>query len=339
MRITLLALLAILTLSVTLACGSSLEGEMPVPEGVVCVRAEPVEGSPSEPNLSASRDGTAVRLDWVPAPGPKPTHYKVYHKAKSGSEWPGCLLLLAESLTETTYTHRDQVKPVPDFPWAVRVKGRTSDSLTIGWALPFSQESYAVTYAVSACNNTGCSDAFSWTGRAGIPHEIQYFALRRSSQEDQAASGEATMEISVGGQHYGQHDDVGLEPSTVYSYELRACNEVGCSPPAQTAGLTEAAGPVTIPPAPGIRGQKIDVSGGTDNAKVTWDKVDGATYYLVYQSGSGNETLDAEVSAPQTGYHDGSPNSSWFAFYTTTYRVKACNKAGCSAFSESVTLE
>jgi len=143
------------------------------------------------------------------------------------------------------------------------------------------------------------------------------------------------MEIPAG----GKHRDVGLLPSTVYSYTLQACNEVGCSPPAQTAGLTESDGPVAIPSAPSIRGQKIDVSGGTDEAKVTWDKVDGATYYQVYQSDSGNETLDAEVSAPQTGYHDGSPNSSWFAFYTTTYRVKACNKAGCSAFSESVTLE
>ena len=307
----------------------------PMPEGLVCDRAGPVQGSPSEPAVSSSWEGAVVRFNWAPSPGPRPTHYNIYYEVQSRGGWYGCMYPLAGNVTETTFTLQDQVKPVPYTPWGVRVTGRTSESLTIEWEPPISQESYDITYTVSACNSAGCSDAFSPRARAGIPHDIQHFALRRSSQEDQSASGEATMEIPVG----GKHRDVGLLPSTVYSYALQACNEVGCSPPTQTAGLTEADGPVAIPSAPSIRGQKIDVSGGTDEAKVTWDKVDGATYYQVYQSDSGNETLDAEVSAPQTGYHDGSPNSSWFAFYTTTYRVKACNKAGCSAFSESVTLE
>ena len=252
----------------------------------------------------------------------------------SDIEWYGCLHTLAENVTETTYAHYDQVKPVPDFPVFVRVTGRTSDSLTIEWRPPLYQESYEVTYAVSACNSAGCSDVFS-SWRTGVPYDIQRFALRRSSQEDPAASGEATVETPIG----GEYRDVGLMPSTVYSYELRACNEVGCSPPTQAAGLTEAADPVAIPSAPSIRGEKVNVTMGTDNAKVIWDKVDGATYYLVYQSDRSNEKLDAEVSAPEVGYHDGSPNSSLGAFYTTTYRVKACNKAGCSAFSERVTLE
>ena len=307
----------------------------PMPEGLVCDRAGPVQGSPSEPAVSSSWDGAAVRFNWVPSQGQDLLTTTSITKCSLVVVGTGVCIPLAENVTETTFALQDQVKPVPYAPWGVRVTGRTSDSLTIEWEPPISQESYDITYTVSACNSAGCSDAFSPRARAGIPHDIQHFALRRSSQEDQSASGEDTMEIPVG----GKHRDVGLLPSTVYSYELQACNEVGCSPPAQTAGLTEADGPVAIPSAPSIRGQKIDVSGGTDEAKVTWNRVDGATYYQVYQSDSGNETLDAEVSAPQTGYHDGSPNSSWFAFYTTTYRVKACNKAGCSAFSESVTLE
>lgn len=307
----------------------------PMPEGLVCDRVGPVQGSPSEPDVSTSWDGTAVRFNWVPSPGPRPTHYNIYYEVQSGGGWYGCMYPLAENVTETIFTLHDQVKPVPDSLWGVRVTGRTSDSLTIEWERTLSQESYDITYAVSACNSAGCSDAFSPSARAGIPQDIQHLALRRSSQEDQAASGDVTMEIPIG----GKHRDVGLLPSTVYSYELRACNEVGCSPPKQTAGLTEAAGPVDIPPAASIRGEKVDVSGGTDEAKVIWDKVEGATYYEVYQSDRTNEKLDAEVSAPQTSYHDGSPNSSWFEFYTTTYRVKACNKAGCSAFSKSVTID
>ena len=61
------------------------------------------------------------------------------------------------------------------------------------------------------------------------------------------------MEFPAGGRHL----DAGLQPDTVYSYELRACSETGCSEPGQGAGLTEAAGPVDTPPAPSIRGQKI----------------------------------------------------------------------------------
>ena len=198
----------------------------PMPEGLVCDRAGPVQGSPSEPAVSSSWDGAAVRFDWVPSPGPRPTHYNIYYEVQSRGGWYGCMYPLAENLTETTFALQDQVKPVPHAPWGVRVTGRTSDSLTIEWEPPLYQESYAVTYAVSACNNAGCSDVFSGVGRAGIPHDIQYFALRLSSQEDQSASGEAIMEIPVG----SKHRDVGLLPSTVYSYELRACNEVGCSP-------------------------------------------------------------------------------------------------------------
>lgn len=306
----------------------------PMPEGLVCDWPGPVQGSPSEPAVSSSWEEAVVRFNWVPSPGPRPTHYNIYYEVQSRGGWYGCMYPLAENVTETTFTLQDQVKPVPDAPWGIRVMGRTTDSLTIEWEPPLSQESYEIIYAVSACNSAGCSDAFSPRARAGIPHDIQHFTLRRSSQEDQSASGEATMEIPVG----GDYRDVGLMPSTVYSYELRACNEVGCSPPTQTAGLTEAAGPVAIPSAPSIRGEKIDVSMGTDTAELTWGKVDRATYYRVYQSDRRNEKLDAEVSAPGTSYRDRSPNSSWGAFYTTTYRVKACNKAGCSAFSESVTI-
>ena len=128
--------------------------------------------------------------------------------------------------------------------------------------------------------------------------------------------------------------DVGLLPNTVYSYEISACNEIGCSEATPTAGLTEADGPVDIPASPRIRAEKVEV-GGTDDAMVTWDEVNGATYYEVYQERS----LDAEVSAPGTSYYDRDPNSSMFAFYATTYTVIACNKAGCSAPSQQSTAQ
>ena len=86
---------------------------------------------------------------------------------------------------------------------------------------------------------------------------------------------------------------------------------------------------------------------GTDEARVTWGKVDGATYYEVYQLGDNSGllppmeiewvNLDAVVSAPRTRYYDNSPRSHGWQFISTTYTVKACNKAGCSAHSEEST--
>ena len=78
----------------------------------------------------------------------------------------------------------------------------------------------------------------------------------------------------------------------------------------------------------------------TDDAKIIWEEVDGATYYQVYQSDSRGrgEKLDAEVSAPETSYYDLHPESFWLRFEATSYRVKACNKAGCSEFSERVVV-
>ena len=131
---------------------------------------------------------------------------------------------------------------------------------------------------------------------------------------------------------YFEFTDDGLQPSTVYSYEERACNETGCSSPGRAAGLTEAVGLVDIPSPPTIHAEKVEVF-GTDNARVTWDEVNGATYYEVYQEGD----FDAEVSAPNTSCYDRDPNSSFLAFLATTYTVKACNKSGCSAHSKEST--
>lgn len=129
--------------------------------------------------------------------------------------------------------------------------------------------------------------------------------------------------------------DGGLEPNTVYYYKAIACNGPVCSAESgEWGGLTEVAGPVDVPAVPDIRGEKVNVPFGTDKARVHWDAVPWATYYRVYH----DNDLDAEVSAPATSYFDDDPNTFLGAYQTTTYRVKACNKAGCSDFSDTVVI-
>ena len=141
---------------------------------------------------------------------------------------------------------------------------------------------------------------------------------------DLSASGEATT-----------YADGGLEPNTVYYYRAIACNGPVCSDESsEWGGLTEVVGPVDIPAAPTIRGEKVNISLGTDKARVHWDPVPWATYYRVYH----DNHLDAEVAAPATSYYDHHPNTFLGAYQATSYRVQACNKAGCSEFSETITM-
>ncbi len=189
----------------------------------------------------------------------------------------------------------------PNAPTAIRVVDRSDSSLTIAAAL--------------------------W-GRGIIETHLQ---VRRRNTTESGEWVEADVHDTD-----GRLEDQGLNEDSTYHYTIRACNAVGCSGLSpETAGVTESSGHVDPPATPtGVEGLKFDVSAGTDDAGVAWTAVDRATYYEVYQG----TRLDAEVSAPQTSYRDYSPNSSFGAFSTTKYQVRACNKAGCSPFSEAVTV-
>jgi len=129
--------------------------------------------------------------------------------------------------------------------------------------------------------------------------------------------------------------DGGLEPNTVYYYKAIACNGPVCSEDSnEWGGLTEVIGRVDIPAVPDIRGEKVNIPFGTDKARVHWDPVPWATFYRVFH----DNDLDAEVSAPATSYFDNHPNTFFGAYQTTTYSVKACNKAGCSDSSDTVVI-
>ena len=216
------------------------------------------------------------------------------------------LLLTAGSsaivLPAPTPTPRSTPTPAPPrLPPYVKVVGRSSSSLTL---------------------SVGINDA-------------TYFEIQRRAA---TTPGEWT--------NLGRHDsrtlnDHGLDPDATYYYSAKGCNSVGCTGySGEIGGVTESAGQVDVPSIPtGVRGMKEVRFLAFDDASVTWSAAPGATYYEVYQGSD----FDAEISAPQTHYYDGSPNSSFFdvnrgGFQTTRYKARACNKAGCSAFSESVTV-
>ena len=123
--------------------------------------------------------------------------------------------------------------------------------------------------------------------------------------------------------------DEGLQPDSVYYYLVRACNHLGCSEfdDDPVAGITESNGDVDVPAAPKdarVARKKIEVF--PDRDEVTWTAVEDATYYEVYRAG---DRLTA-VSAPLTISSHTDLGRSFDLSPGTSYRVRACNKAGCS---------
>ena len=363
---------AVVFLLTMLACGTSTS-DLESDSVYVDVKCEPYEnpvqpdsitGVPDNPEgVRASWEGKMVQINWDPSPGT--IHYNIFTDNNQTREAEFCLV--ASNVTGTTYEVDGfaMFQSIPLAPLAVSVTARTPDSLTIEWFVPGRTEQPFVPFAVSACNNAGCSDV-SQVHQTEITSEVvQHLELQRSPTEGQAGGDSVTVNIPNDGEcrdanfsyafsHYYKtystlackYRDDGLQPSGVYHYKARACNARGCSPSSEEgAGTTEAVGTVDVPSAPmGIQGKRTGelTSTGSEIPEVIWNAVDGATYYEVYElHGSlfdSEMNLDAEVSAPRISYTDIEPDHQDFSS-GATYQVSACNKAGCSALSESVNID
>ena len=272
---------------------------------------------PPPPSVGAVEEGESIRVTWTCVPGA--THYEVLTGDCDGVGgcWP-----VEWNVAGPEYYHALQsLYP----PAVLAVIDRTHDSLTLEWQhVGYSTDLF---YSVTACNDSACSEPSSTSIRN--PVQIDYYQVHQRSQQ----SGYKLIDARPFRSPYVDRD---LQPDAVYYYTIQTCSDSrGCSQESyETAGLTESAGSVEAPSVPEVRGHKYNVSFGSDEAGVSWRTVETATYYEVYQ----DSQFDQEVSAPGTDYRDYNPNTSWGAFYTTSYQVRACNKAGCSPFSETVTI-
>ena len=288
--------------------------------------AQFIDTSPdtSPENVRVSQQGSSMQVSWDAVSGA--THYKVYHfNFEFG---PNCSLLsgiphfcrlLDGDVKGTTYTHSE-----PDdrnYYWMVACNsGGCSDIDSDNPAAshpPSSTSAFVV-------DRTSDSITAEWSARRGAHYDLQ----RRTFPE----SGYSLVQSALTGNEYL---DDGLSPNATYYYKIRACNEVGCSDfSSEQGGITESDGPVDIPDSPtSIQGIKVDVPFSTDFAIVTWDAVQGATYYEVYR----NSRYSREMSAPQTRYEDHGADL-LLGFTGGIYTVKACNKAGCSDTSSGVAV-
>ena len=312
---------------------------------------------PLAPEISGIRHvGSSLQITWSPVAGA--THYKVYHNGEIGrctpaTSYPQCEEV-AGNVVETTYTH---AVPAPKQPHGSSVVARTAESLTLTW---FDIQDYFVHhYWIAACNAIGCSaintdytpDVFVASSEVLPRYYLIYRGVRGLPEKE--------IKYVPGGvrSSFFQFADTGLEASTVYFYRIYACNDSGCSDGQMSAeGKTEAQGPVNSPTTPtGIRAEEIEEGEGPENAGASWNEVEGATYYEVWRGTDPSRpmTLHMTLSAPillrcsvqeddgRACYNDGTLNRDnvGIKFSTTSYKVRACNKAGCSPFTETVTID
>ncbi len=201
-------------------------------------------------------------------------------------------------------------------------------------------------YKVKACNRAGCSE-FSqadsgYAQGAGVPMVPQNVSATDAVYTDRVrvtwsdSPGAARYEVWRGLSRDGVYnlratvpgmnlfDDLDVVPGRVYWYRVKACNDAGCSAlSAADSGYSFATAPE--PPT------NLSASDGTynDRVRLTWTAALGAANYEVERATAEGGPYSRIAIVNATTYDD----TGVTAGTNYWYRVRACNAAGCSAYS------
>jgi YD repeat-containing protein len=134
--------------------------------------------------------------------------------------------------------------------------------------------------------------------------------------------------VTIGNNGSGSLGICGKTTGT-YGYRVQGCNAGGCGPWSGTATVAVTLAPTTP------TGITHVVTGGTFNPVIhlSWAAVSGATWYEV------EETLPMHVPDTMWSGADTSMSQLMQVSGTVTFRIRACNAVGCSAYSAYVQNE
>ncbi|MGO1073479.1 hypothetical protein [Lysobacter sp. CA199] len=199
-------------------------------------------------------------------------------------------------------------------------------------------------YRVRGCNSAGCG---GWSAAATVvvqrpPSTAPVLSLPATALNGQysvgwTAAGGATDYVleesfnngawttAYSGGNLGQ--SFAGKPGGSFAYRIKGCNPAGCGP-------TSAASTVQVLYPPGSA-PTISAPAQSDAGSftVSWNAIDGAASYQLEQSAlGGGWGLIQDANATSRVIHGGSTG-------TYSYRVRACNAAGCGATSAQANVQ
>ncbi len=275
------------------------------------------EVAPEAPTalLAAATGSTTVALGWTDG-SDNETWFEVQRMEGSGGEWSQIATPEAGATSygdtglspNTTYTYRVRACN------QVGCSGYSNEATTITEAVP------PATPLELGAQATGPTEVvLNWTDASD---NESLFRVERKR-----GSFGAWSEIATPALNATAYTDGGLTPNTTYFYRIRACNDVGCSPFSNQAGATTHQVPPEAPSALGATAtgpSTVELAWTDDSNNETQFRVErkegaGGSWSQIGTKGENSSTFDDAGLNPITNYF---------------YRVRACNTAGCSAFSE-----
>ena len=263
--------------------------------------------APAAPSVTAGNSSTGKpRLTWKAVSGA--VSYRIYRSESRGT---GYSLLGTTSSTSYVNTGAAAGKT-----YYYRVKAVNRDGMASGYSNIVSGKAKAAAPAapsVTAGNSSTGKPRLTWKAVSGA---VSYRIYRSESR--------GTGYSLLGTTSSTSYVNTGAAAGKTYYYRVKAVNRDGMA----SAYSNIVSGKATLP-APVLN---IGLSVSSGKPMLAWDAVPGATSYRIYRSTSRGTGYSLLATTTSTSY----VNTSAAKGTTYYYRVKACNAAGLSPYSNIV---
>ena len=263
--------------------------------------------APAAPSVTAGNSSTGKpRLTWKAVSGA--VSYRIYRSESRGT---GYSLLGTTSSTSYVNTGAAAGKT-----YYYRVKAVNRDGMASGYSNIVSGKAKTAAPAapsVTAGNSSTGKPRLTWKAVSGAVKYEVYRSTRQNSGYSLLGTTTSTSYVNTG-----------ASTGTTYYYRVKAVNRDGMA-----SGYSNIVSGKATLPAPVLN---IGLSVSSGKPMLAWDAVPGATSYRIYRStsrGTGYSLLATTTSTSHV-------NTSAAKGTTYYYRVKACNAAGLSPYSNIV---
>ena len=272
---------------------------------IVSGKAKPA--APAAPSVTAGNSSTGKpQLTWKAVSGA--VKYEVYRSTRQNSGYS-----LLGTTTATSYVNTGASTGTTYY---YRVKAVNRNGMASGYSNIVSGKAKAAVPAapsVTAGNSSTGKPRLTWKAVSGA---VSYRIYRSESR--------GTGYSLLGTTSSTSYVNTGAAAGKTYYYRVKAVNRDGMA----SAYSNIVSGKATLP-APVLN---IGLSVSSGKPMLAWDAVPGATSYRIYRSTSRDSGYSLLATTTSTSY----VNTSAAKGTTYYYRVKACNAAGLSPYSNIV---